>query len=119
MATKQDLDATPRGDTIVLIVTISGVGDIQGDELWFTMKACIDDTDANAALQFREVVPAGAPASAGQHTLIVPATSTAAVDPGKYFYDVQWVNPTPNPTEVHTLVYGVIEILDDVTQDIV
>jgi hypothetical protein len=51
--------------------------------------------------------------------MTVPETLTKLLTPGKYFYDVQWVDPTPSPSLVNTLVYGVIEILTDVSVDIV
>jgi hypothetical protein len=117
MATKQDLTDTHRGDTIVLIITVTGE-DVTDDEFWFTMKACLDDADPGA-LQHHATAPAGAPATAGQYTMTVPETLTKLLTPGKYFYDVQWVDPTPSPSLVNTLVYGVIEILTDVSVDIV
>lgn len=123
MATYLDLDPVHRGDTIPLkVVNIKDVDgnniDITNDEIWFTLKDCLADTDGQADLQHNETVPAGADATAGTHAFEVPSTLTDLVAPGKYFYDIQWVDPTPNPKRVHTLFYGILEVLEDVTRTV-
>jgi len=118
MATQADLSDVMRGDTVVLNISIAST-DITGDELWFTMKSCLADTDAAAALQYHETVPSGAPATGGLHTLTIPTTSTSSLTPGKYFYDVQWVDPSTTPSTVNTLSYGIVEVLEDVSISII
>jgi len=124
MATYQDLTAVHRGDSIPLTVqsvvdTLGAAIDITGDEIWFTLKSCLTDTDVGAALQFQETVPAGAPATAGTHAFEIPSNLTDVVTPGKYFYDIQWVDPSPTPSRIHTLFYGVVEVLTDITRSTV
>jgi hypothetical protein len=119
MATYQDLTPVHRGDTIPLkVVNIKDVDgnniDITSDEIWFTMKACLSDPDPGA-LQYNETVPSGADATAGTHAFEVPSTLTILVAPGTYFYDIQWVDPTPTPKRVHTIFYGLVEILADIS----
>ncbi len=118
MATQADLDPHMRGDTMTLNITVTGE-DVTGDEFWFTMKSCLADVDASAALQFHETAPVGASATAGLHVLVVSSTLFAALTPGKFFYDVQWVDTSPTPNHVNTLTYGVVEILSDVSVDVV
>lgn len=111
-----------RGDTRKIEITITdefGVPvNIQGHKIFFTLKTDKTLADSLATLQVSYTVPTDADALAGKTVLVLSATDTASVPPGKYFYDIQWVT-TGATVEVTTIAIGVLSVDYDITVDIV
>jgi hypothetical protein len=80
-----------QGDTVKIKITYDAGTDITGFVYWLTLKACFEDADSAAVLQVET--------TAGDHPdddvangvvyIVASATDTAAVPPGRYYYDVQ------------------------------
>ena len=108
-----------RGDTRTLKVTITdGAGvpiDITGHKLYFTLKANKTDADIAAALQVSALMPTGANSTAGIGYLTITSADTNSVTPGRYYYDIQWVQPGPVPF-VKTMDEGRVRVLADITR---
>ncbi len=108
-----------RGDTwrIPVEAVLDGVPeDLTGCELWFTLKGSLADPDPGV-LQRRVFVPAGQAAVMGVAEIIVPATLTAAVEPGGYYFDVQRIR-SGTSVDVRTLVSGEFNVIFDVTRTV-
>ena len=108
-----------RGDTVPYNVTFTENGvakDISNMILFITLKANKADTDAAAAMQKKHTFPADANSIAGTGTVILTSAETN-VSPGKYYYDIQLVDPTPNPVVVTTLTSGTVDVLRDISVD--
>ena len=109
-----------RGDTKKYQFTITDPStgdpiDISGHYLYFTMKVNEDDTDGNAVLQVRELMPSNANSQNGIGVITVPSTDTDVLEPGTiYFYDFQYVVPGV-PPYVQTLQAGKVRVLQDAT----
>jgi hypothetical protein len=74
--------------------------------------------DASADLQVKTTVPAGADATAGIGYLNLEAADTATLlAGGSYEYDVQWVQKSASPENVHTLTKGKIKIIEQISID--
>ena len=111
-----------RGDTRKIEITITdefGVPiNIQGHEIFFTLKADKTLADSSAKLQVSYTVATDADALMGKTVLVLNATDTASVPPGKYFYDIQWVT-TGATVEVTTIALGILSVEYDITVDII
>ncbi len=108
-----------RGDTWTIPVeaVLDGVPEnLTGCELWFTLKANLADPDPGV-LQRRVFVPSNPAAAAGVAEIVVPATLTAIVEPGYYYFDVQRIRPGA-PNNVRTLVSGEFNVIYDVTRTV-
>lgn len=107
-----------RGDTRTIKVTITDdAGDpvnIGGHSLWMTLKSDPADLDAAAVLQVSAVMPANAESTAGIGYLTLSSTATDGLTPGRYYYDVQWVQPGTPPV-VKTVSAGKLKVLTDIT----
>lgn len=117
-----------RGDT--LSASLTGLGDITGRlKLWWTVKGDTASADTAALVMIEETAglvylngAAGTAIqgditvddqSAGDITITLAATATAALPPGSYSYDVQWATATG---AIHTLTSGTARIVADVTR---
>lgn len=111
------LEEIIRGDTVKIELTLSDHGapfNVGGDKLYFTLKSSQTDADVAAALQYIYTIPSNPETAVGIVKFSIPATSTATVVPGTYYYDLQWKhNATPN--EVYTIALGKTKVLYDVT----
>ena len=105
-----------RGDSRTVKVVITDDADlavnISGHTLWATLKANLTDVDVDAAFQGSAVMPSNAESLAGIGYITIDATG---ITPGRYHYDIQWVQPGP---VVRTIEIGVVRIKADVTQSI-
>lgn len=112
------LDPIIRGDTLPIEINITDVDgtpiDITSDLIFITLKTDKSLADGLAALHESFIVFAGPEATAGQVTITLTSTMTAAIPPGKYFYDIQWVQPGATPV-VKTLFLGTVLVLADTT----
>ena len=84
-----------RGDTRTVRVTItneSGPVNIGGHTLWVTFKKKLTDPDPGA-LQVSAVPPSHADTAVGIGEVKLTDARTNVLDPGLYYYDVQWVAP--------------------------
>jgi hypothetical protein len=111
-----------RGDTRKIEITITdefGVPvNIQGHTIFFTLKTDKTLADSLATLQVSYTVATDADALVGKTVLVLSATDTASVPPGKYFYDIQWVTTGATP-EVTTIALGIVSVEYDITVDVV
>lgn len=107
-----------RGDTRKIDITITdefGVPvNIQGHKIYFTLKTDKTLADSLATLQVSYTVATDANALVGKTVLVLSATNTASVPPGKYFYDIQW-RTTGATVEVTTISLGVVLVESDIT----
>lgn len=106
-----------RGDTLPLHLLLSIDGsplNVGGDTIYFTLKTTQTAADAAAALQYSYVLPSNASTAVGIADVSVPATKTAAVTPGTYFFDIQWKRNV-TPAEVYTVALGKIVVRYDIT----
>ena len=87
---------------------------ISGHALWFTLKVDPANTDVQAALQVSTTLPSDASSAAGIGYLTVPSTSADDVAPGRYYCDIQWVQPG-SPPIVTTILAGRARVLADIT----
>jgi hypothetical protein len=111
-----------RGDTRKIEITITdefGVPvNIQGHTIFFTLKTDKTLADSLAMLQVSYTVATDADALVGKTVLVLSATDTASVPPGKYFYDIQWVT-TGATVEVTTIAIGILSVDYDITVNII
>jgi hypothetical protein len=107
-----------RGDTRTIRVTITDDAgapiDISGHSLWLTLKTSITDPDASAILQVSALMPAGGDSASGIGYLTLSSADTDGLTPGKYPYDIQWVQPG-SPPIVKTVDAGKLKVMPDVT----
>jgi len=110
-----------RGDTRKIEITITdefGVPvNIQGHLIFFTLKTDKTLADSLATLQVSYTVATDAAGLAGKTVIVLPATDTASVPPGKYFYDIQWVTTGATP-EVTTIALGIVSVEYDISVSI-
>lgn len=104
-----------RGDTRdIKVKIVDDEGEpvnLAGHSLWVTLKANPTDADALAALQVSAVMPADANSAAGIGYITISAEGVA---PGRYYYDIQWVQPG-SPPIVKTIDAGKVRVLQDIT----
>lgn len=108
-----------RGDqrTIRVTITVEGVPiDITGDKLFVTLKGSRDDLDVDAALQVIAVQPADANSVAGIGFVTLTKDDTDGITPGRYWYDVQWVQTGTSPIIPKTIVSGRVRVKHDITR---
>lgn len=115
----ESLSPLYRGDTRTLKVSITDEAsgeaiDISGHSLWFTLKNDPADLDAAAVLQVSAVMPNDANSAAGIGFLTMSSTDTDGLTPGRYYYDLQWVQPG-SPPVVKTIEAGKVRVLADIT----
>ena len=108
-----------RGDTRTFKVTITDQAtglpvDISGHSLFFTLKTDSADLDDDAVLQVSALMPSNAESVAGVGYLTVASTDSDGVTPGRYYYDIQWVQPG-SPPIVTTIQAGRVRVLADIT----
>jgi hypothetical protein len=120
-----------RGDTWAQPVT--ALGSLVGrTKLWFTVKSNESDPDSAAILQIVEgvglVTLNGAPATAGQGSIVVTDAATGALTlnlaaaasaqlvlASRLYYDLQWLGPAG----VTTPRRGVLQVDADITRSVV
>ena len=106
-----------RGDTLPLHLLLSIDGsplDVGGDTIYFTLKTNQTDADASAALQYSYVLPSNSSTAVGIADVSVPASVTAPVVPGTYFFDIRWKRNV-TPAEVYTVALGKIVVRYSIT----
>ncbi|MBF0309815.1 MAG: hypothetical protein HQL56_09830 [Magnetococcales bacterium] len=119
MASNPSISSFFRGDTKVVFFAFEENDgtpiDINGHELWFTLKTNLADPDQEAVFQKRVIFPPGPDAILGIGTLTLESTETETIEPGTFFYDLQRVIPG-TPPKVTTLVSGRLSVFPDVTR---
>ena len=117
MVTQVDLNTFVRGDTWTnkfAFTDESNVAiDITDNVYFLTLKANPEATDLQADAQ-ATVTATGADAVAGIVYLTLSSAQTAALSPGKYYYDLQQIDSG----QVSTLLLGKVKVLRDITQAI-
>ena len=101
-----------RGDTVqhTLTVTENGAAlNLTGASITLSMKRSTEQADADAAVSIAAVVTN---AVGGIATITIPATTTAALTPGKYHWDIQVKKSTG---EIGTAA-GTVTVKPDVTR---
>lgn len=107
---KQDLVIT-RGDTETIAVTITTDGTTPVNIAGRTYTSQMRSTPDIAAIAATAVCSI-TDAAAGQVNVVYSATSTATLDPGYYYWDLQ-----ENAAGViSTILSGVVQVLPDVTR---
>jgi len=89
-----NLEPERRGDTWrwLFKFPITGTAnylDIQGYKFFFTMKSELEDTDADAIIKEDVELVSGTPLY--QVEIVIDNVRSAAVVPGKYYYDLQGI----------------------------
>jgi hypothetical protein len=102
-----------QGDTVKLKIVYDTTTDVTGFKYWFTVKTSFDDPDTAAVMQVET--------TAGDHVdddlvngviyIVAPASSTAAIPTGKYYYDIQELSLSG---EIRTLVPPIEDYKDKV-----
>jgi hypothetical protein len=114
MVTQVDLNTFVRGDTwtnkFAFTDENNAAIDITDNVYYLTLKADPEVTDLNADAQ-ATVTATGADALAGIVYVVFSSAQTAALSPGKYFYDLQQVDDG----QVSTLLLGKVKVLRDIT----
>jgi hypothetical protein len=116
-----DLPDLVRGDSRDIRVTITDENgaaiDITADLLTVTFK--IDPTTVDPGeMQVKTTVPAGSPGTEGVGFLNIEASDTSGLVAGtSYEYDVQWVQKSVAPENVHTLTKGKVKVIEQITID--
>lgn len=115
----ESLSPLYRGDTRTLKVSITDEAsgdaiDISGHSLWFTLKSDPSGADDDAELQVSAVMPSNPSSQAGIGFLTLSSTDTDGLSPGRYHYDIQWVQPG-SPPVVKTIEAGKVRVLADIT----
>lgn len=103
-----------RGDTRTVRVTITdedGTVNIGGHTLWVTFKKKLTDADPGA-LQVSTVQPSNAETAVGVGEVKLADTDTNVLEPGLYYFDVQWVSPS----NVKTVRAGRVRVKPDSTR---
>lgn len=112
-----EFPAMVAGNTYSINLTVTDdVGaavDISGAAFWLTLKYSPAQSDDQAELQYQVTAPADANSVAGRMSIKVPAATTASVDPGSYYADVQMKDTSD---EVFTVAGGQIQAMSRVTQ---
>ena len=115
--TQLDLPSQVRGDTWVFNFIIQDTAgtpiDITSREYTITLKSDISVLDENAEIQIGPTVPSSSNALLGKVTIVVPGSSTNALVPRTYNYDIQEVETDGT---VSTLLIGKIKVRADVTR---
>ena len=115
--TQLDLPSQVRGDTWVFNFVIQDTAgtpiDITSREYTITLKSDISVLDENAEIQIGPTVPSSSNALLGKVTIVVPGSSTNALVPRTYNYDIQEVETDGT---VSTLLIGKIKVRADVTR---
>lgn len=117
-APKKNLPDIMRGDArnykFTFVDKAGNPVDISNTTMWSTLKVAQNDPDSEAVLQKSVTFPADANSVAGIGWLPWLATDTETFEPGsKYWYDFQWVRAVE---EIHTMAWGQIKILQDITE---
>ena len=112
------LESIIRGDDVILHISIvdpNGVaGEIGGDKIWFTIKTDPLDADQLALLQREMIIPTDAESAQGITRLQLTSVDTDVVA-GYYHYDLQWQRLVSGASEITTLQYGRVRIIQHVT----
>lgn len=119
MTTQQNI-SLPRGDTHTFEIHVVNstrswqLVDLSNQVLILTVKSDNTDSDAEALLQKRSVLPDNAESKAGRCRIVLSANDTN-IRPGRYLYDIQLSVPG-SPPLVSTLLFGFFTITADVTR---
>ena len=106
------IDVVRRDDhTVSLEVTYSDgtAYDLTGSTVYFTVKANLTDTDANAKIQ-KTVTSHSDPAN-GITSITLSKTDTN-IDAGDYYWDLQIKE---SGGDIHSVRYGIFRIIQDIT----
>lgn len=105
------------GNTYAIDLTVvdnaGAAVDISGAAFWLTLKLAQTQSDEQAELQYQVTAPANATSVSGVLKLKVPAATTAPVDAGSYYVDVQMKDASD---DVFTVAGGTIPVMSRVTQ---
>jgi hypothetical protein len=101
-----------QGDTVKLKIAYDTATDITGYKYWFTVKTSFDDADASAVLQVETTAGDYAEDDPANGVVWIIADGTAAIAPGKYYYDVQELSAGG---EIRTLIPPVADYKDKLT----
>lgn len=105
------------GNTYAIDLTVvdnaGAAVDIAGAAFWLTLKFTPTQSDDQAELQYQVTAPSNATSVSGVLKLKVPAATTAPVDPGSYYVDVQMKDASD---DVFTVAGGTIQVASRVTQ---
>ena len=118
-----DLDDWVVGDSRDFQITLTDNAgtaiDIQADLLIITFKLDpANQADGAADLQVKTTVPNGTDGSNGIGFLNVEASDTSPLVAGtSYEYDIQWVQKSTAPENVHTLQKGKVKMVQEITRD--
>ncbi|MBF0096291.1 MAG: hypothetical protein HQM04_06500 [Magnetococcales bacterium] len=121
MAVKEQNLSIIAGDTTTYTVRIKAFGapvDISGHLLLMTIKRSTDDTDEQAVVRKRVVIPADNQAKNGLGVLVLQSVDTCDVEPGNYRYDVKKVIPGTLP-DVTTILRGNFSIERSITRSVI
>lgn len=112
----QNLDDLIRGDTLSILIELTGeddsVIDVTGFVVRFTVKAHRGLTDAEAEIRYEQTVPSSVAAQAGQISIEIPATDTTNLDPITYWYDIE----IDDGLSISTIGIGKVRVVEDVTR---
>jgi len=84
--------------------------DITGYLIFLTLKSSIEDSDEDAAVQV--ITSAHEDAEGGISEIVIPASLTGTLTPGKFYYDIQTVTPAGDVT---TIECSKVTVYKDVT----
>ena len=105
-----------RGDSLDYVIEFkNGVTpiNIEGWEIYLTLKSVANDPDSKAPLQLKYTVEAGVDATAGKAYIFVKSDYTKGLDTKRHFWDIQIVKPDGI---VQTVASGVVMVKRDITQ---
>lgn len=105
MVTRQTLRIY-EGDSDILKITIGdGSTDITNYTVYFTVKADIDDTDANAIIN-KDITTHSNP-TIGETQIPILPTDTEGQPPGDYVYDIRY---NDGSGAITTILHGTFKI---------
>ncbi len=105
-----------RGDTRAITITVTDstgtAVNITGGKIFFTLNSSNDPADDSGALVSKTITAHTTPL-AGISTVTLDASDTASIDPGTYYYDIQFVDSTGNVTSKKQDTF---QIIADITR---
>lgn len=84
-----------------------------GCQLWLTVKTDLNDSDAEAVLQYEYLVPDDADTQVGKVAFKVPASETKDIAATRYYVDVQVLDLN---SDVFTVAGGSVTVTERVTK---
>lgn len=111
MATNQSLEIVRGNDKTWNLVFDDGTDpiNITGATIRFTVKANKKDTDSEALIQ--KTITSHTDAAAGETSIVLTQADTT-IEPGEYFYDIQYET---SGGVVTTVLLGTLEVQQNIT----